>query len=437
MIKRLFFLFTTFCAAQSYGQVWTYDFGSIADSITSGSATSPTFLPVTSDGGNVYSRVGTGGGNVTTRNFSGFGTGSALRLQAPTGTSVNKISFYGLPSATKTLGLRFTASFGDPTNGTPSSPSGKFYLIAGSGSSYPGASGFSGTQTFLGIQWNFTSTGVTMDGRNGSSWSGLSSPTVSYATSTDFTIYMNNDLTSVTYTGVDNVSRSLASNTWDLYMNGIYVANYNKAQMANDSTINSLMFYGVSASGNVASMFIDNIVYTKNIASNPLPLRLNFFDAIPDNNSVRLFWKTEVEDGIKSYLVERSLNGSTFSQIGAINSLKTNGSSYTYTDVQPAATNYYRLKMMKEDGSFEYSQIITAKVGAPTAGIKIWYNENNIHFDKHNQPIVVVYDITGKRILHTQLSNSEYILNVSLLNPGVYYVRVQDGKETTYLKFVK
>lgn len=437
MIKRLFLLLTTFYAAQSFGQVWTYDFGSIADSITSGTATSPTFLPATSDGGNVYNRIGSGGGKITVRNFSNFGTGSALRLQAPTGTSVNKIGFYGLPSSSKTFGIRFTAAFGDTLNGTPTSPSGKFYFFAGNGNSFYNASGFTGSQLFSAIQWNYTATGVTMDGRIGSSWTGLTTPTVAYTTSTEFTVYINNDLTSVTYTGVDNVSRSLASNTWDLYMNGVYISNINKAQLTNDSTINAFMFYGVSAAGNVASMFIDNIVYTKNIASNPLPLRLSFFDAIPDNNSVRLFWKTEVEEGIKSYLVERSLNGSSFSQIGAINSLKTNGSSYTYTDVQPAATNFYRLKMVKEDGSFEYSQIITAKVGTPTTGIKIWYNENNIHFDKHNQPIVVVYDITGKRILHTQLSNSEYILNVGLLNPGVYYVRVQDGKETTYLKFVK
>lgn len=437
MIRRLLLLTICLYAAPSFGQVWTYDFGTVSDSVTSGSVTSPTFLPAPSDGATAYARVGSGGGKLSVRNYTNFGTGSALRIQAPTSSSANKFDLYNMSSPSKTFGIRFTASFGDSLNNAPATPSGQFYFFAGHGSSYSGAGSFSGTQTFTGIQWSFSSGSVTMSNRAGSSWASATTPTIAYGTSIDFTFYMNGNASSVTYTGVDNVSRSLASNTWDLYMNGVYVGNLPKAQLPADSVISAFMFYGVSSTGNSGNMYIDNIVYTKNIATNPLPLRLKFFDAIPDNNSVRLFWKTEVEEGIKEYVVERSADGTSFATIGKQTGMKVNGSSYTFTDMQPYKSNYYRLKIAKEDGSYEYSQIIAAKVCKIATDMKVWYSENNLHFDKHNHPLVAVYDITGKRIIYAQLASTEYIMDVSSLVTGTYFVRIQDGKETSFLKFMK
>lgn len=83
-----------------------------------------------------------------------------------------------------------------------------------------------------------------------------------------------------------------------------------------------------------------------------LPLNLISFDAIKQINKVLLQWKTENEINSSKFLVERSMDGITYSVIGELDAKNMAGTnSYQLPDLNPnTSLNYYRLKSLDKDG---------------------------------------------------------------------------------------
>ena len=92
-----------------------------------------------------------------------------------------------------------------------------------------------------------------------------------------------------------------------------------------------------------------------------LPLELISFEARPKDKDVILDWTTAYEENFEGFLIERSLDGETFLEIGTKESLGNSISrtEYQWIDQNVPSVNrlYYRLKMMDLDGLFEYSTI--------------------------------------------------------------------------------
>jgi hypothetical protein len=71
---------------------------------------------------------------------------------------------------------------------------------------------------------------------------------------------------------------------------------------------------------------------------------------------VNITWTTKIEEYVKHFEVQRSLNGFIFSTIGIV---KPGQSTYLFKDEHPIkGNNYYRLKSVDADGSFNYSTIV-------------------------------------------------------------------------------
>jgi hypothetical protein len=92
-----------------------------------------------------------------------------------------------------------------------------------------------------------------------------------------------------------------------------------------------------------------------------LPLKLNSFQGYKSIGKVVLEWKSQNEVNVSRFEIQRSENGISFSVIGvqqaASNSQDIN--SYTHTDAQPLpGANYYRLRMIDNDGKFSYSKVL-------------------------------------------------------------------------------
>lgn len=90
------------------------------------------------------------------------------------------------------------------------------------------------------------------------------------------------------------------------------------------------------------------------------------FSLEPGYNRVTVKWEVAGEDDVKGYEVQRGLNDRDFSKIAFIDYKQSNGpvNKYQYIDQtvfkqqnQTGRTYYYRLKIVKKDGSFEYSQV--------------------------------------------------------------------------------
>lgn len=105
---------------------------------------------------------------------------------------------------------------------------------------------------------------------------------------------------------------------------------------------------------------LDNFIIQNSANPVALPMTLLSFDAITKKNIVQLSWTTTREFNVASIEVERSVDGSNFSKIQKQSTVGgynvTN--AYSFNDMSPVAgTNYYRLKMIDNDGKFTYSEV--------------------------------------------------------------------------------
>ena len=103
---------------------------------------------------------------------------------------------------------------------------------------------------------------------------------------------------------------------------------------------------------------------------NALPVTLLYFEAKSVENSVDIAWTTASEINNDHFIVERSIDGSTFNEVtkarGAGNSSNVN--EYSATDYYPASgLSYYRLKQVDFDGAVSYSDIVAVMIKEKSA----------------------------------------------------------------------
>ena len=260
-IVFLLFLFESVALGQS-----VQDFGTTTGSLTTGNSSS--FLPNPTSFGTTYARIGSGGGSinkVTTSNPLGT-SDTYIRAVASSNASVCKISPIIASTSGTTFYSRFKILFGDVSAGSTAT-SGDWYAFLGDGAMFGDNNGFSGAQTFAGLRFRFGAGGdITFNNRNGSAWSqtGINSTftTLNSGIYYDFEIIGNNKSSGIESYTYNEISQSVAVNTFDLYINGVQVGNdVAKAQLPNNNPIKSNMFYGESSTSNVANIFLDDVTF--------------------------------------------------------------------------------------------------------------------------------------------------------------------------------
>lgn len=352
-----------FIADVALSQPWTYDFGTVTGSHTTGVSTA--FLPAPPSG-TARVRIGTGGGSFELENqVIEFGTDSYLRAVAATGTSWNKMSVYDYP-ASQVFTLRFTVRFG-ASDGSSLASSGGWYLFLGDGAMYSDNNGFTGAQVFTGLRWNFTNGDSTIitSYRNGTAWTSVTPLDTAFDQGETDTveIYGNNSAAAFGYTY--NGSQSVGANTFDLWVNGELIGDdLSKATLPGEANIDSWLFYGGSSAENAANIFLDDIIYTNDIADTPLPVQLSSFTGIRTDGGVMLSWSTLSEMNNYGFYVERkgqneisytTLAGSFVPGRGTT----LDPQSYQFKDNTAAAgVWYYRLRQVDIGGAEHYSEPI-------------------------------------------------------------------------------
>ncbi len=179
-----------------------------------------------------------------------------------------------------------------------------------------------------------------------------------------------------------------------------------------------------------------------------LPITLLSFNGHLNNSSIFLQWQTSSEHGSKYFDIEKSADGVNFYNIGSKPAAGISNSTlkYSYTDMQPAELNYYRLKFVDIDGRFIYSSTILIK--DQSVSQRLWIDENpfrssiTIHLARLPQQVVKteLVTINGSRILTKEFSNTTLLnLDVSGLNlsRGVYILRTVIGNKIYTNKLIK
>ena len=114
-----------------------------------------------------------------------------------------------------------------------------------------------------------------------------------------------------------------------------------------------------------------------------LPVILSEFTVKNNQNNVELRWSTEVEIGTDKFIIERSPSGLDFEAIDELTSQGSSSFGYSYriTDENPLiGDNYYRLKILDLDGTYNYSNIRLIRVKSEETVVTVYPNpaENQI-----------------------------------------------------------
>jgi hypothetical protein len=177
-----------------------------------------------------------------------------------------------------------------------------------------------------------------------------------------------------------------------------------------------------------------------------LPVHLTSFTATVLNGKVQLNWQVSEQLNILKYDVETSTDGNNFSVLGTVAAVS--ASRYAFTHGMPVnGINFYRLKIIENDGSFKYSKIVTAEINNASC-VQVLPNPftNSIHMIvalSNPSPVnTVIFDATGRKIYERTVYgntgiNKFEITSLQHFAPGVYMVSVTSNKLISNHRLIK
>lgn len=236
----------------------------------------------------------------------------------------------------------------------------------------------------------------------------------------------------------------------------------NNALVANDDLLvgggNAGFTYNFTVTGTyylVFSAYKNSVVGSYNVTQTPvliLPLRINSFSAVKTaNKDILLNWLSSNEENLNTYQVQRSSDGSNFTDLNNGNVAAKNSSNtanYSFTDNNPVSgVNYYRLKITDKAGKISYSTVVFVKNGKLSiANIKVFPNPAAEYLQiqaktmQNSNAYVSVINATGSILQSGKYAfNSQAVISVNVKNlpAGKYFVKtVIEGDESTIV-FVK
>ena len=166
------------------------------------------------------------------------------------------------------------------------------------------------------------------------------------------------------------------------------------------------------------------------------------FQAARQADGVRLDWKAAQDASVAHYAVESSADGLYFNEKKEIAVMGRDGVQvYQWTD-QNALTQdcYYRIRLVRRDGSSLYSQVIKVPAAAAEAGVLVYPNPvkgSVIRLRLQQLPQgrykVMLADAQGKEVFaHTMVhpggSSAQSLLIPGKPVPGVYHLRISKGR---------
>ncbi len=185
-----------------------------------------------------------------------------------------------------------------------------------------------------------------------------------------------------------------------------------------------------------------------------LPVELSYFKGTEEDCAAILSWGTASEINVSHFDIQRSYDGAVFTTIDRVDALGGEGIAvdYTYTDTQLTATNYYRLRIVDNDGQTEYSDIFTIQADCaggisisdifpnPTTNqlVNVQFNSNMNHEDAR----VVVRDMLGRTMMEVPITiflGSNLITVDPTRLPAAQYVLIIEGADwrSSAERFVK
>jgi hypothetical protein len=191
--------------------------------------------------------------------------------------------------------------------------------------------------------------------------------------------------------------------------------------------------------------FTGPLGYDKDGFDIALPIKLLSFEGYNCKDAVCLEWSTASEENFDKFLIEHSTDGQNFDSIGYVvgaNNSKTR-LDYKFTDALPIlGKNYYRLKSVDLDRTFEYSNVILIEFTGeknvvvypnPAKGTSIQLRTN---FNPAEGDLVQIFDNLGLKIFEYKITGIESTLAFDRsIKPGSYLLRYSSNNYSQVIRF--
>ena len=239
----------------------------------------------------------------------------------------------------------------------------------------------------------------------------------------------NNNFLKIKLRGIDSNRDGI--NSWiEVYKDGNKYSRYTQAGEAFMGQNSSTYHFGMEDYSTADSIVIrwpsgwidrlENVstntalLVTEFSTSGALPVTLTSFKAKNlENKSTELTWETEVEENSNSFEIERSQDGRSFEMVGNVLAKGDSNSATKYRFIDRISVfnsvYYYRLKMIDNDGTFEYSTIIAVRFSAinelaiqnlhpnPAKSNEVWLT---IQTSEEQSSTISLFDNIGLSLIH-------------------------------------
>jgi hypothetical protein len=178
-----------------------------------------------------------------------------------------------------------------------------------------------------------------------------------------------------------------------------------------------------------------------------LPIILKSFKGSAEPEKINLHWIITMEFNFDHFIIERSLDGVDFSEIGIVHgagrNLKDIETNYFFSDPNPhQGRNYYRFRAVDLDLYEEFSPVIMidwkgkeiiSVYPIPADGSSLSIHTN---FDPDENAFVTVYDNLGARLYMMSVTGIEnHLLFASRLSSGIYYLDYNSRNHQEIIRF--
>lgn len=161
-----------------------------------------------------------------------------------------------------------------------------------------------------------------------------------------------------------------------------------------------------------------------------LPVSITFFSAEQKNKqNIKLEWNTNSETNAQYFEIQRSANAKGWKILGKIDAFGNSNESKTYQfiDFEPEnGVNYYRLRQVDLNGTFEYSKIVSEYFDKNL--VKIFPNpaKNILEFEgKLLDSNVEIFNELGQNI-SKNVKFSENKVDISQIPKGKYFLKINE-----------
>lgn len=183
----------------------------------------------------------------------------------------------------------------------------------------------------------------------------------------------------------------------------------------------------------------DRTLTDEEVQNLALSVTLEYFMAKKTNDLVEISWKTQFDEDVFHFEIQKSTDGSSFQKLTQVAA-----GNYSYLTYDVAGISghivWYRLLIIDRDGKANYSNIIKINFDKQDVSAMKLYPNPGFRFIQligasANGSIAIVNNV-GMIVIQKKLSAGN-LVDISRLHPGFYNIIFYDGNKRMTSKFIK